>query len=730
MKLEQSFKLSHDNHTRHKACVSKPSNLGFLGTASCHPHRLIQTISGPRRVKSAALMLILVASLPFLTACNSHLLLSGHQQTTLAISPSQAILSAGQSTQLNVTISGASNSGLSWNISPAGLGSITSTGLYTAPTSVTAQQVASITATSQADGSQTATTSITIIPDAIAIVASPTAASLSAGQTQQFTAQVENVSNSGVTWSIGQEAPGTISSTGLYTAPAIVSTGQDIFVTATSVADSTVSATSVVTLKPTVINVAPSSATLQAGQIQQFQVSVNSASNLSVVWEIAPAGTGSIDASGLYTAPASITSVESVSITATSLLDSSIQGKSTITLSLPSRTAPQAGLITASYFGVTNAANAAAHPWPIMPVGVMRTFDSQWWKIEPAQDQWQFAVLDSDVNLAMQNNADVEFVLGTTPTWASARPDEAPGYPNGPSGDRAEPADLSTWINYVQTLALRYKGRVHTYECWNEPDNPPFYSGDMSHMVGLCSAAYSALKAVDPHIQLTSPSLADCRKSDTFLVSYLQQGGKGTFDALSCHLYPGSAEPEVVVPWVSNVQAQLTQAGLAAMPVWNTETGYYIASGPNATEQFSFPAGAYVLDSRTSQEYVSRFYLLGAAIGLSRNLWYAWGLNDYALVDDGGRTEKPATIAYQVVMQWLLNTTVVAHTRDSAGNWTLQLASQNGQLKYIVWNDQTESASMVLPLSWKISSAVDVNGNQIDIVSGELPTSGMPVLLQ
>src|SRR5580693_2541234 len=84
----------------------------------------------------------------------------------------------------------------------------------------------------------------------VTVSVSPATATLYGGQTQQFTATVTNTSNTAVTWTISPAGTGTISSSGLYTAPATISTQQTVTVTATSQANTAVSASSKVTLMP------------------------------------------------------------------------------------------------------------------------------------------------------------------------------------------------------------------------------------------------------------------------------------------------------------------------------------------------------------------------------------------------------------------------------------------------------------------------------------------------
>jgi RHS repeat-associated protein len=84
----------------------------------------------------------------------------------------------------------------------------------------------------------------------VTVSVTPATATLYGAQTQQFTATVTNTSNTAVTWTINPAGTGAINSSGLYTAPATISTQQTVTVTATSQANTAASASSVVTLMP------------------------------------------------------------------------------------------------------------------------------------------------------------------------------------------------------------------------------------------------------------------------------------------------------------------------------------------------------------------------------------------------------------------------------------------------------------------------------------------------
>jgi serine protease len=91
-------------------------------------------------------------------------------------------------------------------------------------------------------------------PAAVTVTVSPSTASISAGgRTQAFTALVENTSNTAVTWRVdgvtgGNSTVGTISTSGLYTSPAIAPSSATVTVSALSTADNTRSGSAQVTI--------------------------------------------------------------------------------------------------------------------------------------------------------------------------------------------------------------------------------------------------------------------------------------------------------------------------------------------------------------------------------------------------------------------------------------------------------------------------------------------------
>ena len=91
-------------------------------------------------------------------------------------------------------------------------------------------------------------------PD-VRVTISPAGVTLAVNSTQQFGASVSGVPNTAVQWTVngiggGDRTVGTISESGLYTAPSAVPSPNTVTVTATSQADTSESASASVTITP------------------------------------------------------------------------------------------------------------------------------------------------------------------------------------------------------------------------------------------------------------------------------------------------------------------------------------------------------------------------------------------------------------------------------------------------------------------------------------------------
>lgn len=244
------------------------------------------------------------------------------RRDNLSLSPASATLAAGGVAQFTSTRA------VIWSVSP-NMGTISATGLYTAPPLVPANQTVRIAATDADDPTQTATATVSLVAASISV--SPTPVTLGVSGTRQFTARVLNAPDTGVTWSVSPSG-GSITGNGFYTAPPSIPTPATVTVRATCLHDPSKSATASVTLQPaTAISINPPSASLAASASMQFTAAVTGASNTAVAWSITPP-VGSITSAGLYRAPSVIQSAATVQVKATSVADANRYATATVTL--------------------------------------------------------------------------------------------------------------------------------------------------------------------------------------------------------------------------------------------------------------------------------------------------------------------------------------------------------------------------------------------------------------
>ena len=270
----------------------------------------------------------------------------------ITISPTSASVPTAGQQQFTATVTGTNNTAVTWSLSGVGCsgsacGKLSSSGLYTAPTTVPSPPTVSVTATSQADPSKFASAAVTIT--LVQVSVSPATATVVTGAQQQFTATVSGTTNTAVTWSLSglgctASVCGTITSAGLYTAPATLPNPPTITVTATSKADPSKSGSAIVTIVvPVAVTVSPSNVQVVTGAQQQFTATVTGTPNQSVTWSLSGAGCsgsacGTITAVGLYTAPSAVPSPATVTVTATSKADPSKSGTATVTVAVISVT--------------------------------------------------------------------------------------------------------------------------------------------------------------------------------------------------------------------------------------------------------------------------------------------------------------------------------------------------------------------------------------------------------
>jgi hypothetical protein len=274
---------------------------------------------------------------------------------------------------------------------------------------------------------------------------------------------------------------------------------------------------------------------------------------------------------------------------------------------------------------------------------------------------------------------------------------------------------MEDWKTFVRMVATRYKGRIHIFEIWNEPNRPQSWVGDVDTLISMTKEARKILKEVDPGNIVVAPAPEE-EKGLPWLNEFLQKGGAQYVDVIAYHFYVGAKPPEDIVPLIQKVRNAMAQYHIGDRPLWNTEAGWR----GNATLSPDAAAG-----------YVARAYLLNWAAGVSRFYWYAWEAHRSTVVqltEQDNATLTPAGKAYGTIEQWMIGSVLNQCARSSDGVWVCDL-QKNETDSHIVWNP-AGSHAMQLPQEWHATQLKTLAGGQFQIQNQSVMAGPQPILIQ
>ena len=381
-----------------------------------------------------------------------------------------------------------------------------------------------------------------------------------------------------------------------------------------------------------------------------------------------------------------------------------------------------------SYFGMHIHRADSGTAWPAAKFGSWRLWDAYtvWPDLEPQRGRWNFRRLDQYVAMARLTGVDILLPLGRTPRWASSRPDEKSSYG---LGEAAEPADIENWRRYVRSVAERYRGKVRHYDLWNEVNEKGFFSGSVEKIIELTCEAHRILHDVSLDNRLVSPSFIGAGSEPEQLENFLRKGGKACVDIIGYHFYVPHREPEEIVPLVNRVQAAMARQGLANLPLWNTESGWWMENG-DGTPETGADARWRRVRVGEGAAVVARSLILGRWAGLDRFYWYSWDNHILGLIEPSTGALKPAGLAYGTLVRWI--SFVTPKCSESRGTWICTLPAASGQLRRIAWQTNVLPTSFSLPNGEHFVALERLDGTRQSIAGSPSATVALgpePVLL-
>ncbi len=261
----------------------------------------------------------------------------------------------------------------------------------------------------------------------------------------------------------------------------------------------------------------------------------------------------------------------------------------------------------------------------------------KWSDIEPTETGIDWTQLDAF--LAAAEQFDLKILLSVL---------EAPAWTRAGGGAAGRPDDLGKFEHFMALLAERYRGRVHAYEIWNEPNLALFWGRDVDagEYVELLMAGHRGVKAGDPFALVLFAGLAQNGAGDAahgindveFLRGvYAYKDGivRNFFDIMGNHSYGYRSSP-----WAefdSRLQSSgmqyldhpsfyfkrfrqlrrvMEEYGDGARPVWLTEFGW-----TTANQHIDFPFGDLISEELQARYTVESYRMVEREFPYIQNMF-------------------------------------------------------------------------------------------------------------
>ena len=347
---------------------------------------------------------------------------------------------------------------------------------------------------------------------------------------------------------------------------------------------------------------------------------------------------------------------------------------------------PVEGSVPASLVGM-HVEGAEAGAWASAPFGALRLWDNgtAWSQIELEPGVYKWDNLEGVLeNAQSKGMTDVLMVLGTTPEWnaKTVGPDD---YPQ--PGAASAPKDLSAWDAWVSEVVTRYKGRITSYQIWNEANLKNFWGGTPEEMAELTKRAYDIIKKVDPTalVVSASPSTRLTASFDRFFSAYLKALAAKDWpvDVIGIHTYPAAdGDPTARGLQIKAAQDALAAAGAPDLPLWDTELNYGLAGpGPDRPKQDITGASA--------AGWIVRTYIDDLRYGVERSYWYIWTQKPYPLLGIQAYPGSDGEQGFFALDTWVIGSVFDGCT-DTAGAVICNF-TRDGQTSVVAWAETGEA---------------------------------------
>ena len=270
-------------------------------------------------------------------------------------------------------------------------------------------------------------------------------------------------------------------------------------------------------------------------------------------------------------------------------------------------------------------------------VWVLKTFG--WADIEPEKGVFDFSRYDPFVEAALENGHKIAVTLGYESPWIRSDVGKQKYIPNH---------YIDEFLNYIEITVNQYKGKVHAWQIWNEP-NWIFWNGSDKEFFELSKLAALKIRETDPDAYIIGGAFLHAPSS--YIKKMYKSGAMENLNALSFHPYGFNPRGSILMHENFNkILKQINWNG----DIWITEAGY--------------PTGGFYPSSVSLEEFPSYVIKTIAGFAARGTKVITW----YQLFDRHLKGEAPnnhdSEMFYGLVYR--------DYTRKDA-SWAYQLCARN-----------------------------------------------------
>ncbi|SDD50428.1 Endo-1,4-beta-xylanase, GH35 family [Paenibacillus sp. UNCCL117] len=330
--------------------------------------------------------------------------------------------------------------------------------------------------------------------------------------------------------------------------------------------------------------------------------------------------------------------------------------------------------------------------------------EMQWHKVEKAKGVFDFTRHDTWINeLAAQDFRIIGILSYNNPLYNGKS-----GVSQGEKYAPATQEEMDAFLTYVTKTVEHYKGKVDTFEIWNEPNITGFWkpTPDAVAYSDLVKAASLAIRAANPDATIIAGAVAN-QNGYQFLTQMFEQGVYPYIDAISFHPYVYPYNPDMEYHSKLGAYAATLKPFGGWKDLYVTEVGW-----PTSLDTRG-------INESLQASYLMKHFMISAAAGLKLSSIYDLrddGTDAHYTEDNFGIirhdfSAKPSMIALRYLNGTLGSAQFLGETELGAG------------LKGYMWRKQADPVLVV----WSTTGGQMLSLGNEQITASDLFGNPLPV---